>query len=100
MKASHVAIVGGGLAAAGILAWYFLQQKQKNCPTHITQAECVANGCYWYDGACHGSPKPPPSCSDYTTESECAAGGCYWYDGSCHSTPKPKAAEIISISAS
>lgn len=96
MKVSHVAIIGGGLAVTGVIIWLLLQEKK--CAAYTTQSECVANGCYWYDGSCHSTPK---SCSDYATESECTAGGCYWYGSACHSAPEPgkPTAEIMSISA-
>jgi len=103
MKGKNVAIIGAGLAAVGALAWFFLQPKPSTCASRTTEADCTANGCYWYDGACHSLPKPPPGCSSYTNEADCAANSCYWYDGACHSTPQPppgEAAEIISISAS
>lgn len=29
------------------------------CESYTTQTECEAAGCYWYDGACHATPKPP-----------------------------------------
>ena len=30
------------------------------CESYLTQAECEAAACYWYDGACHSEPAPPP----------------------------------------
>lgn len=56
------------------------------CEDYQTESECVAAGCYWYDGACH-KMSPDVVCSDYTTESTCTAAGCYYYDGTCHSEP-------------
>lgn len=52
------------------------------CEDYHTESECVAAGCYWYDGSCHGMP-PDVVCSDYTTESTCVAAGCQWVDGVC-----------------
>ncbi len=59
------------------------------CEDYYTESECIAAGCYWYEGACHGMP-PGVECSDYTTESTCIAAGCYWRDGACH----PKEVEL------
>jgi len=30
------------------------------CESYLTQAECEAALCYWYDGTCHSEPAPPP----------------------------------------
>lgn len=30
------------------------------CTDRLTQEECEAAGCYWYDGACHSTPEVPP----------------------------------------
>lgn len=57
------------------------------CEDYYTESECVAAGCYWYDGTCHKMP-PGIVCSDYTTESACTAAKCYWYDDACHGTPE------------
>lgn len=27
------------------------------CEDYYTESGCTGAGCYWYDGACHGSPK-------------------------------------------
>lgn len=27
------------------------------CEDYFTESGCTDAGCYWYDGACHGSPK-------------------------------------------
>ncbi len=30
------------------------------CESYYTESECTNAGCYWYDGACHGTPKEVP----------------------------------------
>jgi len=30
------------------------------CEDYLTESECVAAGCYWYDDACHSKPEVPP----------------------------------------
>ncbi|MBW2991474.1 TIGR02186 family protein [Candidatus Woesearchaeota archaeon] len=61
-------------------------------------------GGYWYDNACHSTPKQvTPSeeetCSDGIKNQDEVGVDCggvcegYWYDGSCHSSPKPKPPE-------
>jgi len=87
------------------------------CADYLNQAECVAAGCYWWNGSCHDNsptcsqinnstdcgiygcywwgipatchsyPEPPPNCDDYLNQVDCEAAGCFWYDESCHSTP-------------
>ena len=57
------------------------------CEDYYTSAECLAGGCYWYEGSCHSLPQGV-TCADFTTESTCRAQGCHWYDGKCHSKPK------------
>lgn len=27
------------------------------CEEYRNESDCIGAGCYWYDGACHGSPK-------------------------------------------
>lgn len=29
------------------------------CANYTTEAECIAAGCYWYDGSCHGTAEAP-----------------------------------------
>lgn len=31
-----------------------------DCVLYLTEVDCLAHGCYWWDGACHGEPKVPP----------------------------------------
>jgi len=59
------------------------------CEDLTSESDCIAQGCYWYEGGCHSQPQGVV-CSDYTTESVCTTAGCYWYDGACHGTPKPE----------
>lgn len=28
------------------------------CEQFTTETECLSNGCYWYNGACHSTPEP------------------------------------------
>ncbi len=59
-------------------------------------------GGYWYDNACHPTPKQEPwpkpekaSCNDGIKNQDEIGVDCggvcggYWYDGRCHSSPKP-----------
>lgn len=57
------------------------------CVDYDTELECEAEGCYWWNGSCHTNA---PTCEDYDTQVECEAEGCYWYDGSCHTNPPPE----------
>jgi len=81
------------------------------CEDILTQAECIANNCFWYNGSCHSSitcdqivdmtgclvsncywyngscHSTAPTCSDISTEIECLNANCYWCDGQCQSTP-------------
>jgi len=34
------------------------------CGDHTTEADCTAAGCYWYDGACHGTAEVPDGDAD------------------------------------
>jgi len=57
------------------------------CKDNITEADCIANGCYWINGRV-----PCQSCNDgvvceTTPIYFCAYLGCYWYDDSCHCDP-------------
>ena len=63
------------------------------CEDLMSESDCLAQGCYWYEGSCHSIP-PGVVCTDYTSESTCTAAGCYWYDGVCHGIPKPEEFEI------
>lgn len=58
----------------------------KVCADYMTQGECEAADCYWYNGACHSTPRDDV-CSEYTNEQECKAAGCFWYDNACHKEP-------------
>lgn len=31
--------------------------EEVTCEDYFTESSCTGAGCYWYDGACHGSPK-------------------------------------------
>jgi len=37
------------------------------CSDYLTQADCLANGCYWCDGACQSTPcgTTPPDWQKY-----------------------------------
>jgi len=54
-----------GVVPLGIGLWMMLQpfippSPGPACSDYTTEADCAAKGCYWYDGACHSSPKPEP----------------------------------------
>ena len=49
-------VLGGTAVAAGVVWWWLSQQKLKpKCEDYHTESECLAHGCYWYNGACHKS---------------------------------------------
>lgn len=57
------------------------------CPEYTNEPECIAAGCYWYDGTCH--EYAPVQCSDYTDALTCEANLCHWWsDGTCHDIPE------------
>jgi len=31
-----------------------------SCSDYVEESVCISNGCYWYNGACHSQPMPPP----------------------------------------
>jgi len=51
------------------------------CESYTDEPTCKANGCYWYDGACHTALV----CENLTNQTDCVNNNCYWWtDGTCH----------------
>jgi len=58
------------------------------CGDYTNVDDCISNGCYWYNGACH--TEPPSSCEEVMDYEGCInCSGCYWWKQSCHSEPNP-----------
>lgn len=56
-----------------------------SCGDYSNQADCEANGCYWYNGSCHSSS---PSANDLNNQTDCERFGYFWYGSTCNSTPQ------------
>jgi len=89
-----------GVVPLGIGLWLMVEPwlregDEQRCSQYTNQTDCEANGCYWWGGSCHATPRP---CSDYTTQTECEAAGCYWWSNACHSSPEAEyVAEVSSV---
>jgi len=82
--------VSVSMSAASIRICYTTEPEPKVCSDYTNQVDCNAAGCYWYDGACHGTPDPEPKvCSDYTNQVGCESAGCKWEDGVCKVSDTP-----------
>jgi len=57
-------VVGGTVITTGLILWWLkehpLVPPTPTCEDVATESECISAGCYWYDGGCHSTPKPPP----------------------------------------
>jgi len=54
-----------------------------NVPGAVTaESQCLKSGNYWYDGACHTTPKPAGGAGGVAVEGACGASSTYYGDSS------------------